>query len=60
MMKINMGLFGISVIIILVILSIYYNKHQNEKALQELIIIKSLLEDLDNDIHEIEEQFYER
>ena len=55
-----MGLFGISVIIILVILSIYYNKHQNEKALQELIIIKSLLEDLDNDIHEIEEQFYER
>lgn len=59
-MKINMGLFGISVIIILVILSIYYNKHQNEKALQELIIIKSLLEDLDNDIHEIEEQFYER
>lgn len=60
MMKINMGLLGISVIIILVILSIYYNRHQNEKAMQELIIIKSLLEDLDNDIHEIEEQLDEK
>ena len=59
-MKINMGLLGISVIIILVILSIYYNRHQNEKAMQELIIIKSLLEDLDNDIHEIEEQLDEK
>ena len=60
MMKINVGLIGILVVIILVSISIFSNKLENEKLKEELIIIKSLLEDVDNDIHEIEEKLDER
>lgn len=60
MMKINVGLIGILVVIILVLISIFSNKLENEKLKEELIIIKSLLEDVDNDIHEIEETLDER
>lgn len=60
MMKINVGLIGILVVIILVLISIFSNKLENEELKEELIIIKSLLEDVDNDIHEIEETLDER
>ena len=55
MMKVNIGLIGIFVIIVLTLVSISNLNSKNDYLQEELIIIKSLLEDIDNDIHEIEE-----
>ena len=55
MMKINIGLMGILIVIILMLVSISNLNSKNQLLYEELIIIKSLLEDLDNDIHEIED-----
>ena len=55
MMKVNIGLMGILIVIILMLVSISNLNSKNELLYEELIIIKSLLEDLDNDIHEIED-----
>ena len=57
MMKVNIGLIGIFVIIVLTLVSISNLNSKNNYLQEELIIIKSLLEDIDNDIHEIEEKF---
>lgn len=55
MMKVNIGLMGILIVIILMLVSISNLNSKNQLLYEELIIIKSLLEDLDNDIHEIED-----
>ena len=55
MMKINIGLMGILIVIILMLVSISNLNSKNQLLYEELIIIKSLLEDLDNDIHDIED-----
>ena len=57
MMKVNIGLIGIFVIIVLTLVSISNLNSKNDYLQEELIIIKSLLEDIDNDIHDIEEKF---
>ena len=54
-MKVNIGLMGILIVIILMLVSISNLNSKNQLLYEELIIIKSLLEDLDNDIHEIED-----
>ena len=54
-MKVNIGLMGILIVIILMLVSISNLNSKNQILYEELIIIKSLLEDLDNDIHEIED-----
>ncbi|MEL0245663.1 MAG: hypothetical protein VW954_00435 [Alphaproteobacteria bacterium] len=56
MMKVNIGLIGILMIIILILFLISNLNSQNKLFNEDLIIIKSLLEDIDNDIHEIEEK----
>ena len=56
MSKINIGLLGILVIIIIILSSNFYLNSKNEKLYEEIVIIKSLLEDIDLDIHEIEEK----
>mgnify|MGYP001445399114 FL=1 len=56
MMKVNIGLIGILMIIILILFLISNLNSQNKVFNEDLIIIKSLLEDIDNDIHEIEEK----
>ena len=56
MMKVNIGLIGILMIIILILFLISNLNSQNKLFNEDLIIIKSLLEDIDNDIHQIEEK----
>ena len=56
MMKVNVGLIGILMIIILILFLISTFNSKNKLFNEDLIIIKSLLEDIDNDIHEIEEK----
>ena len=56
MMKVNIGLIGILMIIILILFLISNLNSQNKLFNEDLIIIKSVLEDIDNDIHEIEEK----
>ena len=56
MMKVNIGLIGILMIIILILFLISNLNSKNKLFNEDLIIIKSLLEDIDNDIHEIEEK----
>ena len=56
MTKINIGLIGILIIIILILASHYNLNSKNKDLHEELTIIKSFLEDIDNDIHEIEKK----
>ena len=56
-MKVNIGLIGILVIILLILFSISNLNSRNDNLTEELTIIKSLLQDIDSDIHEIEEKF---
>ena len=56
MSKINIGLIGIILIIIIILGSSLYLNSKYEKLYEELTIIKSYLIDIDNDIHEIEEK----
>tara|TARA_B100000287_G_C20611444_1_gene772216 strand:+ start:499 stop:672 length:174 start_codon:yes stop_codon:yes gene_type:complete len=56
MMKVNIGLIGILVIIILITGLIFNLNFKIEKLNEELVVIKSFMEDIDNDIHEIEEK----
>ena len=60
MLKVNIGLLGITIIIILLTVSFLNENTKNESLKQDLAIIKSLLEDIDNDIHEIEEKLEEK
>ncbi len=56
MMKVNIGLIGILIIIFLLLASIFYLNTNIEKLHEELVIIKSFLNDIDNDIHELEKK----
>lgn len=56
MMKINIGLIGILIIIILILGSMFHLDSKNEKLYEELIVIKSYLQDIDDDIHELEKK----
>ena len=54
MMKVNIGLFGIFFIIILNLYLFFDLKSKNQEINEQLLIIKSILEDIDDDIHDIE------
>ena len=56
MSKVNIGLIGIILIIIIILGSSLHLNSKYEKLYEELTIIKSYLIDIDNDIHEIEEK----
>lgn len=56
MMKVNIGLFGIFLVIILNLYLFFDLKSRNQEIDEQLFIIKSILEDIDDDIHEIEKK----
>ena len=56
MSKINIGLIGIILIVIIILSSTLHLNSKYEKLYEELTVIKSYLIDIDNDIHEIEEK----
>ena len=57
MTKVNIGLMGILIIIILILVSISNLYSKNDNLREELLIIKSILEDIGDDVHEIEKKF---
>ena len=57
MTKVNIGLMGILIIIILILVPISNLNSKNDNLREELLIIKSILEDIDDDVHEIEKKF---
>ena len=56
MMKVNIGLFGIIIIIFFNLYLFFDLKSKNQEINEQLLIIKSILEDIDDDIHEIEKK----
>ena len=56
MMKVNIGLIGILIVIILITVLILNFNSKVGKLNQELIVIKSFLKDIDYDIHDIQEE----
>tara|TARA_B100000989_G_C19121376_1_gene295450 strand:+ start:82 stop:258 length:177 start_codon:yes stop_codon:yes gene_type:complete len=50
-MKINIGLTGILIIIMMSLGQFFYLKSINEQLYEELAIVKSFVEDIDDDIH---------
>ena len=56
MMKVNIGLFGIILIIFFNLYLFFDLKSKNQEINEQLLIIKSILEDIDDDIHEIEKK----
>ena len=56
MMKVNIGLFGIGLIIFFNLYLFFDLKSKNQEINEQLLIIKSILEDIDDDIHEIEKK----
>mgnify|MGYP004291588887 CR=1 FL=1 len=56
MIKVNIGLFGILITIILILFCFFFFKNEQQKISDELNTIKIYLEDLDEDIHNIEEK----
>tara|TARA_B100000242_G_scaffold285160_1_gene249279 strand:+ start:435 stop:614 length:180 start_codon:yes stop_codon:yes gene_type:complete len=56
MMKVNIGLFGIILIIFLNLYFFFDLESKNQEINEQLLIIKSILEDIDDDIHEIEKK----
>lgn len=55
-MKVNIGLFGIILIIFFSLYLFFDLKSKNQEINEQLLIIKSILEDIDDDIHEIEKK----
>ena len=55
-MKVNIGLFGIILIIFFNLYLFFDLKSKNQEINEQLLIIKSILEDIDDDIHEIEKK----
>ena len=55
-MKVNIGLFGIILIIFFNLYLFFDLKSKNQQINEQLLIIKSILEDIDDDIHEIEKK----
>lgn len=53
MMKVNIGLSGILIIILTLIFSNYSLNKKINKLTEDTIYIKEILEDIDNDLHEI-------
>lgn len=53
MNKINLGLFGLVVILISIVLLYKAMVINDRKLYSELELIKSLIADIDNDIHEL-------
>ena len=56
MIKVNIGLFGIFLVIILNLYLFFDLKSRNQEINEQLFIIKSVLDDIDDDIHEIEKK----
>ena len=56
MMKVNIGLFGIILIIFFSLYLFFDLKSKNQEINEQLLIIKSILEDIDDDIQEIEKK----
>ena len=54
MNKVNIGLVGIFIIIIMILSSIFYLNSRIEKLFEQLQIVNVILEDIDRDIHELE------
>ena len=55
-MKVNIGLFGIILIIFFSLYLFFDLKSKNQEINEQLLVIKSILEDIDDDIHEIEKK----
>ena len=55
MIKVNLGLVGILITIILILFCFLFFKNEQQKISEELNTIKIYLEDLDEDIHNSEE-----
>ena len=53
MIKVNIGLIGIVIIIMMLLGQFFYLKSINEKLYEEINILKSFVEDIDYDIHNI-------
>ena len=56
MIKVNLGLVGILITIILILFCFLFFKNEQQKITDDLNTIKIYLEDLDEDIHNIEEK----
>lgn len=56
MQKINLGLVGVFIIIVLMTMFLFYYKKENQKTVDALEIIQIILDDLDRDIHEIKKK----
>tara|TARA_B100000242_G_scaffold282908_1_gene244622 strand:+ start:1125 stop:1301 length:177 start_codon:yes stop_codon:yes gene_type:complete len=56
MIKVNLGLVGILITIILILFCFLFFKNEHQKISDEFNTIKIYLEDLDEDIHNIEEK----
>ena len=54
MNKVNIGLYGIFLIIALMIALNFYFNSRLDKLFEEVTVIKSFLEDIDDDIHQID------
>ena len=59
MNKVNIGLVGIFIIIIMILSSIFYLNSRIEKLFEQLQIVNVILEDIDRDIHELEKDHSE-
>ena len=59
MNKVNIGLVGIFIIIIMILSSIFYLNFRIEKLFEQLQIVNVILEDIDRDIHELEKDHSE-
>lgn len=56
MSKLNLGLLGLVVILISIVFLYITMDNNNKKLYSELELIKSLVADIDNDIHELSDQ----
>ncbi len=54
MNKVNIGLYGIFIIIALMIALNFYFNSRLDKLFEEVTVIKSFLEDIDDGIHQID------
>lgn len=55
MIKLNVFFLANLILMIFLIFSFFHFDSKEERIMEEITIIKSLIEDIDNDIHEIEE-----
>ena len=55
MIKLNLCFFGNLILIVFLAFSFFHFNSKEERFMEEINIIKSLLEDINHDIHDIEE-----